>query len=368
MLDNRLGQLLATEADSSSRFVDLFCGGGSVSWFAATTLGKQVLATDLQEFARVLAESVIGRTSRLSVNDIEREWLSRVVRSRSHVDAWGEAVVLDEALLPIEVWCRRARELCSRAEMVQQPICHAYGGHYFSPTQALSFDAMLRMLPKDQQMRSVCLAATIVAASCCAAAPGHTAQPFKANATAGRFLREAWCRDPLAYARRAVGRMSELCARRRGEALRLDANRLARSLGSSDFVFLDPPYSAVQYSRFYHVLETIARGCCGRVEGTGRYPPREERPTSLYSQPGSSLEKIRELLGLLSHNRCKVMLTFPAGQCSNGLSGSQVESEARALFRVKRYVVESRFSTLGGNLKNRVARKRAKEFILVMSG
>lgn len=368
MLKNGLGDLLAKEAGDSSRFVDLFCGGGSVTWFAATTLGMRVLANDLQEFARVLADAVVGRTSQLSVRDIERKWLSRVTRSRGRTNAWREAVALDSAILPIEKWSQRARELCSGATTVRQPISRAYGGHYFSPTQALSFDAMLRMLPEDREMKSVCLAATIMTASYCAAAPGHTAQPFKPNATAGKFLLEAWNRNPLDYAHVAVSRMCGMYARKRGAAYRSNANDVARSLESGDLVFIDPPYSSVQYSRFYHVLETVARGYCGRVVGVGRYPPREERPTSAYSRPGSSLTSTRELLEMLAQNKCKVVLTFPSGQCSNGLSGSMLEDEARALFHVKRHEIESKFSTLGGNTRNRMARKRTKESILVMSG
>ena len=37
-----------------------------------------------------------------------------------------------------------------------------------------------------------------------------------------------------------------------------DANELARRI-SGDIVYLDPPYTATQYTNMYHVLETIAR-------------------------------------------------------------------------------------------------------------
>ena len=366
MLQNGLGDIVATEAKTSSRVVDLFCGGGSVSWFAASVVGQRVLANDLQEFACVLARAVVERTDPLPMDRIEREWLRRVLHSRVRLGRWKEAHSLDEGTSTIESWCAEARDMCSRWGTVSHPIWTAYGGHYFSPTQALTLDSMLSMLPDDEEMKTVCLAATIVAASCCAAAPGHTAQPFKANATAGRYLREAWCRDPLEYGRRAVRRIAGLHAKRRGNVVRLNANTLATKLNDGDLAFVDPPYSSVQYSRFYHVLETIARGRCGVVQGTGRYPPRGERPTSLYSRPTSATDEIRDLLRSLAQNGCRVVLTFPIGQCSNGLSGEVVEAEARQCFDVMRHEVHAQFSTLGGNTRNRAARRKTKELILVL--
>ena len=39
---------------------------------------------------------------------------------------------------------------------------------------------------------------------------------------------------------------------------RRDANRLAKKI-SADVVYIDPPYNSRQYSRFYHVLETLTK-------------------------------------------------------------------------------------------------------------
>ena len=39
---------------------------------------------------------------------------------------------------------------------------------------------------------------------------------------------------------------------------REDANKLARRV-RADVAFVDPPYNSCQYSRFYHVMETITK-------------------------------------------------------------------------------------------------------------
>lgn len=368
LLKNGLGEIIVDEGKKAIRVVDLFCGASSVSWFAAKHLGKPVLACDLQAYATVLAGAVIKRVQPIDWREVEKVWLASVRRLLPRLEGWRAAVKLDSAEYPTEMWWREAHKLCnSHSTDNSSLVLRCYGGHYFSPTQALTFDAMLKTLPNDPELRELCLAAAIMAASCCVASPGHTAQPFKATETGGKHLREAWCRDPFHHARKALEKICPLYSFQPGDTIVGDANHVASGLKANDIVFIDPPYSAVQYSRFYHVLETMARGSCGTVGGTGRYPPFNERPNSSYSQKSKSEDAIKDLLNKLSSNGCTVILTFPRKECSNGLSGKQLEKMAKQFFRVKRRSVKSSFSTLGGNSVNRTARKCSDELILVLN-
>ncbi|MCY3869832.1 MAG: DNA adenine methylase [Gemmatimonadetes bacterium] len=370
MLKNGLGELLAAQAQSALRVVDLFCGAAYVSWFAATELRKSVLACDLQKYAAVLAGAVVKRTKPIEAQDLDKSWLSTADQARRKFKVWQEASQLDTAEYSTAIWHRYAQELCSSDSPDEEAdpllVWRCYGGHYFSPTQALSFDSMLRSLPKDSELRELCLASVIIAASNCAAAPGHTAQPFKATQTAAEYLRASWLLDPFHYARAALKKLCPLYATEPGKAVVADANQIAKKLNSNDVVFVDPPYSAVQYSRFYHVLETIAGGTCSTVEGVGRYPPIDERPNSNYSKKSISSQTMKNLLRILSNKGCKVVLTFPKGECSNGLSGEGIEEMAQQFFRVTRQSVETTFSTLGGNRTNRDARKVSDELMLAL--
>lgn len=367
MLANGLGDVLAEESKSAARFVDLFCGTGVVSWFMATRRELPVLSCDLQSFATTMAASVVKRTDNSGLDQEIDSWLRRVRETREERPGWSEAAELDRSKVPIAVWWKEARELCGEAGSEEcGPVWRNYGGHYFSPTQAASLDAMMETLPAEGRSRDVCLAATITTASQCAAAPGHTAQPFKATATAGPYLREAWCRDPLSRVREAAEILVSMCALRRGDTKTGDANEIAREVTEEDLVFVDPPYSDVQYSRFYHVLETIARGECGVVSGVGRYPPFTERPSSDYSRVRASSTAMADLLEILATTGAAVVVTFPEQQCSNGLSGLRIEEMAKQHFQVVKRTVTSRFSTLGGNTRNRDARSIRNELILVM--
>ncbi len=56
---------------------------------------------------------------------------------------------------------------------------------------------------------------------------------------------------------------------------REDANKLAKTDIRSDIVYIDPPYSSRQYSRFYHVLETLTKWDNPVLYGTALKPKEE---------------------------------------------------------------------------------------------
>jgi len=363
MLGNGLGDLLGSEVPLSRRFVDLFAGSGAVAIHVSSQFEIQVLAYDLQHYSAVLSRAVIGRELGIDWKRIFRSWrvrASRVVRAH-HPPPMVKVTIA--SVLDCRRWCESQRNL---------PITKAYGGHYFSPVQSVWIDALRLKLPANEPERTVGLAALIQAASKCAAAPGHTAQPFQPTRTAKRYLFEAWSKDILGQTKSVFEALSGQFAKELGQANVEDANLAATKLEKGDLVFIDPPYSGVHYSRFYHVLETIAAGTCGDVSGVGRYPAREFRPRSRYSLRSESGEALDDLLKTVSERGARAILTFPGHDCSNGLSGDSVREIARKYFHVREEHVESNFSTLGGTGNGcgdeggRSARQGAKELMLVL--
>lgn len=366
MLQNGLGDLLTEHARDRDRIVDLFCGSASVAWFAAQKFNIPVFATDLQRFSVLLARSVLGRTEPIEQSRILANWFRRSKEWRQRKKAYYLAKRLDNVGKNIGPWAREARRICSDFTPRNCPIWTAYGGYYFSPSQAITIDSLLATLPSTQPQRVACHAALVVAASRCAASPGHTAQPFKPNATAGKYLREAWQKDIWRSVEEASKTIFASHARQVGRASVQDANQAAKTLCERDLVFIDPPYSGVHYSRFYHVLETVAAAQCGPVDGAGRYPSQEERPFSSYSRTTESRIAFENLLSEIASQGCVAIVTFPKGDCSNGLSGTVVEELCAECFAISRRIVKTRFSTLGGNNTNRDSRQLADELVLLL--
>ena len=343
LLSNGLGKLIVEKSKKSNRFIDMFTGSASIAWFAASKIENKIIASDIQEYAVILAEAVISRSQEFEFDKLKVKWLDK---SRK------EFVGLTKNN--------------SKIKLVPNIIRSAYGGYYFSPQQALIFDILLKNLPKVDPVKSIAKASLITSASQCVASPGHTAQPFKPTNGGIKFIMEAWHRDPFLYAEKAAKNISSQFAKKKGNALLIDANELVTRVQENDLVFLDPPYSGVHYSRFYHVLETIARGKKVKVSGEGRYPPSEERPTSRYSMSSFSKSALNDLLRNLSIKKANVILTFPKSKTSNGLSGRIVKTIAQKYFTIKQEEIKNRFSTLGGNISIRPARKSVNELVLYL--
>lgn len=372
-----LSQVLLEVGRDAQRAADPFCGSGVVAWFLAENTDLVVHAGDLQRFASVRAAAVIERTASIDAAALLTPWFAaareRIDRVIGHFPNAMRSIDpdLDD---PEEI-----REIVNRSRRFsgvvlpplldqisgQWPISKAYGGHYFSPAQALVLDALRHALPRRAPERDAALSALIEAASRCAAAPGHTAQPFQPTVGAAPYIVEAWSRDVWHRVAEAVNAIVGRFARRAGTATARDFRATLRDMHPGDLVFADPPYSGVHYSRFYHVLETLTLGQEVAVAGHGRYPPTAERPASEFSRRSEAKHAAAELIEMCSQSQLNLVLTFPVGKASNGLAAKDFIEYGRSRFSTVDYMeADSKFSTLGGNAVGRSARIQCAEAIV----
>lgn len=365
MLRNGLGELLTELVPTRDRFFDLFCGSGSVAGYVAQRFPVPVHACDLQTYAVALTACQVEQTASFAHENVGGSWISTAAQWMAAFSSeWQRANQLLPSDSSFDAWrsaIRDARDFCSDLPDAF-PTAQAYGGYYYSPVQAMVLDSLRASLPSTHQ--TAALAALIDAASSCAAAPGHTAQPFSTKDSALPHLAAAWGKDVSLVCLEALKRSASFKARVGGQASQSDAVSMTERMTPRDVAFIDPPYSEVQYSRFYHVLESISRGSVGEVSGVGRYPALESRPQSKFCLVTKSAEAFDELMLGIACSGADALVTFPAQSASNGLSGDLVEAISGQYFRVKTRKVTSLFSTLGGNAISRHARKPATELIL----
>lgn len=358
MLNNGLGEILIEQSYKCDRFFDPFCGSAVVSWYVAENTEKKVRSGDLQKYSVDLANSILLRNKSLNVQEknILNEWLLK-----SEKDLFTLRLDIPSKLT--KKFVSDNKKWSSKSSL---NITNAYGGHYFSYNQAITFDVLLKNLPYQETLLSIAIASLIEAASMCVASPGHTAQPFGTTVNGLKAIIDAWKRDPFFYIARSINSLSERHAKSIGNGFVREANILLEDLKEGDLVFLDPPYSGVHYSRFYHVLETISRNERIFAAGKGRYPAPDERPRSNFSLRGKSKIALDELLSNIAKKRASAILTFPVDECSNGLNGTIVKEISGRYFKVTRELIKGEFSTLGGNNDNRPARQPSAELVLIL--
>ncbi len=278
---------------------DLFSGSATVSRYLSRR--RRVMAVDVQEYARVLADAVLNGDPTWSVGLVEEALAhdSRRLALRTAVDPLiklenevtrravrgdieplcellelGNLASLDSFRLPAASPLNdAARESQVRIDALglsgADTVCvRHFGGQYFSYAQAAELDAIAD-LARDRRS-SVLLAAALSTASHLVNSIGKQfAQPIRPRDKCGAPKRHI---VKKIIAERGLSAQSifmdclrqyeALAAIRRDHvAVRTDFREaLAKPALKPSVIYADPPYTRDHYSRFYHSLETIALG------------------------------------------------------------------------------------------------------------
>ena len=250
-------------------------------------------------------------------------------------------------------------------------ITHYYGGVYFSYSQAVQMDAILSGIPQDHSSFStdtLKVAALLSTASAIANTVGkHFAQPMKLRNTSGGAKAQPVQRtikdrgyDAIAEYRRWLTSYLELDPAESGshKVVCADFRQLLRDRSHHlDCVYADPPYTIDHYSRFYHVLETIARRDYplldrGKRHGRIRIPRglyRAGRHQSPFCIPSKVSSAFRELFSLVRQRDVPLILSYSPYESRNGdrprlMTLDSVRKLASSYFRVVEVVQAEKHS------------------------
>jgi adenine-specific DNA-methyltransferase len=142
-----------------------------------------------------------------------------------------------------------------------------FGGKFFELSDARKIGWLRNQIDilfpnPDSRTRHVALASLLYSADRCANTVGHYEAFLRSTATR-RFSFELI--NPKSFP---------------AKIHRKDANELVRKV-VCDVAYIDPPYNSRQYSRFYHVLETLVKWDKPKLSGVAQKPPTEN--SSRYS-------------------------------------------------------------------------------------
>ena len=182
-----------------------------------------------------------------------------------------------------------------------------FSGGYFGLAQSIEIDSIRFAI--DQLFGDAVIdtadhrwlgLALCQASSRVATTTGHFAQHMRANehnlkryvAQRSRSVWQEWLR--AVFGNHPVGTTSWRASNR---VFRLEANTLLNDLRHENsvpaVVYADPPYTGDQYSRYYHIYETLLQYDYPASHGSGRYrPDRFRSPFSMKTRVGEAMERL----------------------------------------------------------------------------
>lgn len=108
---------------------------------------------------------------------------------------------------------------------------------------------------------------------------------------------------------------------------RKDSNELARNI-QCDVVYIDPPYSSRQYSRFYHLIETVVKWDKPKLYGTALKPAPENMSEYCSSK---AIDSFRELIADLD---CKYIFVSYNNTYNSKSNSSKNKMELADMIKV----------------------------------
>lgn len=261
--------------------VETLCDAGSL--VVDPMAGSQTVAVSLKDRHRLISSDAQEYSA-----VIGRGWLENV-----------SVPCVDAATL---AWLRAAvdDELASAAPGFLE---REYAGTYLGRNQCRQLDALRAgvesVLPgRGDARRWLSLGALMTAACRGQATPGHFAQFLKEEHPRTKKLRTV---DLVDVAFRTLEEMEVPTGRRGSLAVAMPwrelVEKLPEELALATLWYLDPPYTRDQYSRFYHFLETLARGDEPELAFGARY--REGRFKSAFCSSRSAAQELRDLFGAI---------------------------------------------------------------------
>lgn len=328
--------------------VDVFAGTCAIACEVAPT--NRVVVNDVHAFAATIGRALLTGsefvpTSRDVSRDIRPRFDANVLRLK---EAVGDRASEEDRLLKVTSGRRWRQYFDFVHGELEQPIAnelvplktifdyrrrrtrhpyslftYLYTNTYFGIQQCIEIDSIrLAIDAAPASRRNIYLLALLQAASHCASAPGHFAQFLVPRDRANTQLvaryrrRSIWSRFTQALSAIELPRCK---SRARNLVFNENAHAFAQQVlprlaaTSRLVVYADPPYSRAQYSRYYHLLETLVQYDYPKVTGKGRY--RGNRYETNFSRVGQVLPAMCSFVGAIAATRAPLFLSYP----DNGL-------------------------------------------------
>jgi len=322
-----VGELVADSPPGT--FLDLFSGMCSVGQSVAPS--RHVWSNDLQHFAHLVAKcqfcNILPPRSRCEADtslfhlyrshleELEAEYRSGVEAEKAAIAAGDIGWISKQ----FEDGIFRANRLSHGDGARYRLFTDRFAGTYFGLRQCIEIDAIRRAIDLcglSDSDREWCIVALCGALSRSANTTGHFAQALNPKAANQKKVLHQRQRSLWGEFLAAIERLEPIGSaqwRAHNRSFQLDAISLLERLpisGELSVVYADPPYTEDQYSRYYHLYETLVLYDYPAARGRGLY--RDGRAVSLFSHASKARSAMDKLIACTARIGAELILSYPA--------------------------------------------------------
>lgn len=350
-----IGPIVAEIAKSSRQgsFLDLFCGVGCVAQNIGTE--RVIWANDAQKFAFSLAKAMFTSSQGLFEAMHAPEMFKLFKANKATLtDKLDDLVHQEEATLDsmnVETISNfykiipnvETSQLSEEERRRNSNNIHAhpfslfticYPGTYLGLSQCIEVDSLryaISLLNRQNVINDECqnwfILALCKAISNCSTTTGHFAQFLNPNTNNIKYYINKRRKSVLTEMHSIIPNCIPIGTsvwRENNKVFNRDAlfllDQLIEHGEAPAVVYADPPYTEDQYSRFYHLYETLIAYDYPEVQHKAKY--RKDRFRSSFSLKSIAGSKIEELIKKCSFLGSDLLLSYP----QNGLLGNSLES------------------------------------------
>lgn len=338
--------LLNEQLKDGNTFLDLFAGTSSVGY--ALKPRVRVLANDIQKYSSVISSALLEFNGRITEDDFDNDLAKFYQKNFSRlIDIFGGAVQTEEKLLnsgSIKGYNQFCLHIPKYGELVstdkfklnqysQESSVQSrrktktkfpymlfityYPNTFFGLKQCIEIDSIRFAIDqiKDEHKKAVYLSCLMYAMSKAVNSSGHFAEYLNHSSEyASKLILEQRKISVLTAFLFKVSEFTNLYIQNKwknevynyGYQTLIEKLYENKKLEEIDLIYIDPPYTNAQYSRYYHIPETLVKYDYPNItkDRSNRYPVkgryRDDRHQSAFSNTGTVELSFRELFGAIS--------------------------------------------------------------------
>ena len=322
----------------------------------ASTVGKCVFTSQALPLGAVAAADKYFSAYNNHQNKLaEKTYRSLALEQMAlHANSFEEFSI-HRSYLPEEIVAEVSKLECNKDFDL---FTQLYADTYFGLSQSIEIDAIICSIVQCSELpdeRNWCIVALGRAMLRCSNSTGHFAQFLVPKAMSYKTFqrqrrRRIW--DDWLTALDSITPAGSKAWRAKNRSFNEDAigllTRLQLDRHQPSVVYADPPYTNDQYSRFYHILETLILYDYPEVSGRGRY--RQGRFSTSFSLKTKAVDALDQLAASVAALGAELVLSYPTNGLIYDAGGDPLTTISKHFGAVERAETRAHFhSTLGGS-------------------